>query len=72
MSQIVLRPGLTWETIPPSTIRRMVDRDELLRRLDTFKAEWIEATIGDMGKVNIDLQLLFDDLDAIFKGVDHG
>jgi hypothetical protein len=68
MSNIVLHPGLTWETIPVSTVRTMVDRSELLKRLDTFKAEWIEASVGEMGEVTIDMASLFDDLNKIVGG----
>lgn len=68
MTTIVLRPGLTWETIPVATVHHLIDRDELLKSFEAFKAEWAEATGGELGEVTINLSMFFDDLETVIKG----
>lgn len=70
MSQIVLHKGLTWDTIPTATVKRMVDRDQLLERVAAMRAEWIEAA-GQLDNVEVNLSMLFDDFEAIIKGDNH-
>lgn len=62
MATITFRPGVSWDSIPESTVHQMIDRDQLVYNLGALRAQLAEATGGDMTHVTLDLGLLFDDL----------
>lgn len=69
MSTIVLFEGLTMETLPESTVRVVINQDMLLSKLGELKRQWYEATGGDMDKVELNLRLLFLDIENVIRGI---
>lgn len=67
-TQIVLHPGLAWESLPAPRVSVMISQDHLESRLNLLRAEWIEATAGNMTAVTVNLNTIFDDIYTIIQG----
>lgn len=59
-ANVKLFQGVGWNTQP--SVKVMFDQEELAGRLAALRAQWEEATGGEMQRVTVDLGLLFDDL----------
>jgi len=53
--------GVTWDNLPVSTERKVLDRDGLVYNLELMREQWQEAHGEDLSHVTLDLGLLFDD-----------
>lgn len=42
-TQVCFKPGITWDTIPTTTARRLVDAAQLQEYLDGLRQEWTTA-----------------------------
>jgi len=65
---IVFKQGYTWTSLPPTTIKRMVDVDQVRARFAVLREEWTEATGGELESVTVNLESLFNDLDNVLSG----
>lgn len=60
--QSTRKPFITWQPLPVVITRLMVDRQQLIEKINDLETQWHEATDGDMNEVTLDLQALFDDI----------
>lgn len=67
-TQIVLRNGLSWEALPTTKARIVVDQADLLNRLAELRDQWEEATDGEMENATVNLRFLFNDLASMIMG----
>lgn len=70
-NQLYLYPGVTLDTLPPVTTRRMIDQGQLLKQLDGLRAELERAAAADGKTVNelrVSAGLLLEDIRAILEG----
>ena len=65
-ANITLNPGLDWNNLPKS--RSMIDQTYLLNALEHLRAEWNDATGGNIDKVTLNLNLFINDIIEICKG----
>lgn len=68
MSVITLHNGLTLGTLPKGKVKAVVDQAELLKRLQALRAEWEQATGGDLESVTLNLRLLLEDFESMIRG----
>jgi len=68
MNQTILDTGFTLANLQTCRLSRMIDMDYLLDSLAALRAEWLEATGGDLSKVTFDLGALFDELGQLIEG----
>jgi hypothetical protein len=47
MPEIILRPGLTWETLPAATVRLMIDVSMVLDILDMVEGRGLGLMTGE-------------------------
>lgn len=62
MATVFLNQGVSWDNLPVSTTRKVLDRDELVYNLGYMRSQWAEACGGDLSHVTLDLGMLFDDI----------
>ncbi len=71
MAQVMLNSGVRVTTaaqlqgLPMAKVKRMVSTDDLAERLADMRAQWNEATGGEMDRVTVNLSALFDDVAAL-------
>lgn len=68
MCQIQLYPVKPGQEVRKAFVTTYISQDQLIKYLVNLKHEWIKATNGDMQRVTLDLELLFDDLLEFAKG----
>lgn len=55
------------QSLPPARVKRMIAVDDLAAHLAELRAQWESATGGKLDAVTINLRMLFDDLQELFK-----
>lgn len=69
MGTIVLNPGLNLDTSTNTEGRQLIDKAELLSKIEELRGQWLEACCGDLSSVTLDLAALLDDFAAMCWGV---